>query len=161
MNHWRTWLHEQIHHPNSFLRKSFKFSSVSASFLRILPSLHLVSLAFPKLQIFGSNPIISKMHIRGNFLSSLWLISLQPHGRLDIIAYKYDQMNHMLIRIWMSYQSCKRTVRSSRYIVFDRKSMPIVACNSNNNQSANVAQVKCLVKWNKIMYLASRYYKEM
>ena len=28
----------------------------------------------------------------------------------------------------LAYQSCKRTVRSSRYIVFDRKSMPIVAC---------------------------------
>lgn len=27
-----------------------------------------------------------------------------------------------------AYQSCKRTVRSSRYIVFDRKSIPIVAC---------------------------------
>ena len=26
-----------------------------------------------------------------------------------------------------SYQSCNRTVRSSRYIVFDRKSIPIVA----------------------------------
>ena len=28
----------------------------------------------------------------------------------------------------LTHQSCKRTVRSSRYIVFDRKSMPIVAC---------------------------------
>lgn len=28
-----------------------------------------------------------------------------------------------------SYQSCKRTVLSSRYIVFDKKSIPMVACN--------------------------------
>ena len=34
-----------------------------------------------------------------------------------------------------SHQSCKRTVRSSRYIVFDRKSIPIVAWISINNTS--------------------------
>lgn len=28
-----------------------------------------------------------------------------------------------------SYQSCKRIVRSSRYIVLDKKSIPMVACN--------------------------------
>jgi hypothetical protein len=29
----------------------------------------------------------------------------------------------------VAYQSCRRTVRSSRYIVLDKKSIPMVACN--------------------------------
>ena len=31
-----------------------------------------------------------------------------------------------------TYHNCRRTVRSSRYMVFDRKSIPIVACSTKN-----------------------------
>ena len=34
--------------------------------------------------------------------------------------------------------SCRRTTRSSRYIVFDRKSMPIVACGQNMRQHQKI-----------------------
>ena len=38
--------------------------------------------------------------------------------------------------------SCRRTTRSSRYIVFDRKSMPIVACGQNMRQYQKICAQK-------------------
>lgn len=45
-----------------------------------------------------------------------------------------------------AYQSCKRTVRSSRYIVFDKKSIPIVAWNLDDQE---VCQESSSRKWEK------------
>jgi hypothetical protein len=38
--------------------------------------------------------------------------------------------------------NCNRTVRSSRYIVFDRKSMPMVACAQNGKKDACTNEVR-------------------
>lgn len=46
-----------------------------------------------------------------------------------------------------SHQSCKRTVLSSRYIVFERKSMPMVACQQDekrNSGNAITATITCI-----------------
>lgn len=40
----------------------------------------------------------------------------------------------------IAYQSCNRTVRSSRYIVFERKSIPIVACTCQRNPTTALAE---------------------
>jgi hypothetical protein len=42
-----------------------------------------------------------------------------------------NRQSIMLYRVW-PYQSWSLTVLSSRYIVFDRKSIPIVACSGKN-----------------------------
>lgn len=61
------------------------------------------------------------------------MCSKQSYLRLNLhlILRGYNISKYIFDKIKMltaTYQSCKRTVRSSRYIVFDKKSIPMVAC---------------------------------
>ena len=75
---------------------------------------------------------ITKHHVAGTFHHlSLWL---------NLLNYMvYGKAKELY-----TYQSCRRTVRSSRYMVFDKKSMPIVAwikcpCIRTKENEANIA----------------------
>jgi len=64
--------------------------------------------------------VLSAQYLHG--ISKLWWGWFTIKARAHISLGFYFQYCHN------SHQSCNRTVRSSRYIVFDRKSMPMVAC---------------------------------
>lgn len=51
-----------------------------------------------------------------------------------------------------SYHNCSRTVRSSRYIVFDRKSIPIVACSMQKTKNKLMFTTAQIASINTVRY---------